>query len=213
MTRGPLVALAWSPFQARTAALAKELGGEPRFIAGRGLRRGRVLLPLRYLRDGFDTWRQLRRLDPAVVIVITPPVFAPLVSWLWCRIHGRPLVVDCHTLALHSRKWAWALPLHRFLMRRSLTVLVHTQEAVAEVRGWGAEVMVLPDELPDPALAAELVQGSGPRVLVAGSLDWDEPVAAVLDAAREIPTMEVRLTGDPARVAGEARAAAPTTTR
>ena len=209
MTRGPLVALAWSPFQARTEALAKELGGEVRFIAGRHLRRSRLQLPLRYIRDGFDTWRQLRRLDPRVVIVITPPVFAPLVAWLWCRLHGRPLVVDCHTLALHARKWAWALPLHRFLMRRSRVVFVHTNEAVAEVRGWGAEVMVVPDELPDPALAAEAAPGGAPRVLIAGSLDWDEPVAAVLEAAREIPTLELRLTGDPARVAADVRAAAP----
>jgi glycosyltransferase involved in cell wall biosynthesis len=209
MTRGPLVAFAWSPFQARTEALAKELSGEARFIAGRHLRRSRLQLPVRYLRDGIDTWRQLRRLNPRVVIVITPPVFAPLVAWLWCRLHDRPLVIDCHTLALHARKWAWALPLHRFLMRRSRAVLVHTKEAVAEVRGWGVEVMVLPDELPDPALAGVAAPGRGPRVLIAGSLDWDEPVAEVLDAARQLPTMELRLTGDPARVAAELRAAAP----
>jgi glycosyltransferase involved in cell wall biosynthesis len=209
MMRGPLVALAWSRFQARTEALANELGGEARFIAGRHLRASRLQLPFRYLRDSIDTWWQLRRLKPRVVIVITPPVFAPLVAWLWCRLHGRPLVIDCHTLALHSRKWAWALPLHRFLMRRARAVLVHTNEAVAEVRGWGAEVMVLPDELPDPALAGEPAPTRGPRVLIAGSLDWDEPVAAVLEAARQIPTLELRLTGDPARVAAEVRAAAP----
>ncbi|HVS05600.1 MAG TPA: glycosyltransferase [Candidatus Dormibacteraeota bacterium] len=204
-----MVAFAWSPFQARTEGLAKELGGEARFVAGRRLRRARWQLPLRYVRDGIDAWRQLRRLDPRVVIVITPPVFAPLVAWLWCRVHRRPLVIDCHTLALHSRKWAWALPLHRFLMRRSRAVLVHTQEALAEVRGWGVHVMVLPDELPDPALAREPKHGGAPRVLIAGSLDWDEPVAAVVEAARQVPAMELRLTGDPARVSAGVRAAAP----
>jgi glycosyltransferase involved in cell wall biosynthesis len=210
VTRGPLVALAWSPFQARTGALATELGGEARFIAGPRLRRIRLFLPLRYLRDVVETWRYLRRVKPSVVIVITPPVFAPLTAWLWCRLHGRPLVVDCHTLALHSRKWSWALPLHRFLMRRSRVVLVHTKEAEAEVRGWGIEVMVLPDELPDAALAPSSAQPTGPRVLIAGSLDWDEPVGAVLEAARLIPNLELRVAGDPARVADDLRAAAPT---
>jgi glycosyltransferase involved in cell wall biosynthesis len=210
VTRGRLVALAWSAFQARTVAIARELGGETCFIAGRGLRGSRLQLPLRYLRDTVETWRYLRRNDPAVVVVITPPVFAPLTAWFWCRVHGRPLVIDCHTLALHSPKWSWALPLHRFLMRQSRVVLVHTTEAEREVGGWGVNVMVLPDELPDPALAFELAHGSAPRVLIAGSLDWDEPVAAVIEAARLTPDMELRLTGDPARVATDIRRAAPT---
>jgi glycosyltransferase involved in cell wall biosynthesis len=205
VNRGRLVALAWSSFQARTAALAKDMDGEAHFIAGRWLRSRRLLLPLRYLRDAIATWADLRRTNPAAVVVITPPVFAPLTAWLWSRIHGRPLVVDCHTLALHSRRWAWALPLHRFLMRRSTIVLVHTDEAEAELRGWGIPVLVVPDELPDPLLAPELPRTRCARVLVAGSLDWDEPVAAVLQASRCLPDMEVRLSGDPARVVAELR--------
>ena len=209
MTGGRLVALAWSPFQARTKALASDLDGEAHFVAGGRLRGHRLLLPLRYLRDAIATWRYLDRRKPSVVLVITPPVFAPAVAWLWCGLRGRPFVVDCHTLALHSPKWGWALPVHRFLLRRARAVLLHTREGEAEVHAWGAEALLVPDELPDPTGAVAVEPTMSPRVLVAGSLDWDEPVTEVVAAARLIPAVQLRITGDLARLTADVRQTAP----
>jgi glycosyltransferase involved in cell wall biosynthesis len=120
------------------------------------------------------------------------------------------MVIDCHTPALHSRKWGWALVIHRYLMRRARAVMVHTEEEEVEVRGWTSRVVLVPDDLPvaEQVVPAE-APGRGFRVLVAGSLDSGEPVAAALAAARHLDGVEVRLTGDPERVAAATRAAAP----
>ena len=204
-----VVTLAWCRFQPRTAALAVALDGEAHFIAPSGRSRLSRSLAARYLRSATITWRQLEQSRPAVVIAITPPVFAPLVAWAWCRRRGRQLVIDFHTGALHSRRWGWAQPLHRFLALRAAAATLHTSEAADEVSGWGARALLLPDDVPDapPRTAAD--QRRANRVVVAGSLDHREPVAAALAAAALTPEVEWRFTGDPEQVSGAVRACAP----
>src|SRR5437588_12277935 len=74
-----LLAVAWAAFQPRTVQLAAELDGESVFISSPRLAGSVALLPLRYLSSAFRTWRLLERHRPRGVLVITPPVVAPLV--------------------------------------------------------------------------------------------------------------------------------------
>jgi hypothetical protein len=164
---------------------------------------------VRYLLDGARMWRRLASLHPQAIIVVSPPVIAPLVAWAWCRRRHCRLVVDCHTGALHGWKWRWSRGLHRLLFRRATTVLVHTEEDERLVKRWGSPVLLLPDDLPDARQAAAQAQAKGPCVVVAGSLDANEPVATVLSAARLLPQVEFRFTGDPRRVPASVRAKAP----
>jgi len=205
----PAVALAWCRFQPRTRALAGALGGEAHFVAPGPAGGWPASLPLRYLRSAVATWRLLERTRPAVVIAISPPVFAPLVALAWCRHRSRPLVIDCHTGALHSGRWGWALPVHRFLARRAAAVTLHTEEAAQEVTGWGVRGLLLPDDLPEGA-SLRATRGEGrPRVVVAGSLDSREPVEAAFSAAALTPDVEWRFTGDPAGLSKRLRSQAP----
>ncbi len=214
MSRSFLIAIAWTRFQPRTVALAAALGGEATFFGdgagGSGLlgAGGSGLLgrPVSYLAKAVRTWRALSRADPGVVVVITPPVFAPLVAWAWTATHRRKLVIDCHTGAFHSPKWAWARPLHRALLPRAHAVLLHTAELEAMVRGWGAPAMLLPDDVPDVHEAEAVPAFTRPTVLVAGSFDDNEPVAEAFAAAALLPDVDFRFTGDPRLVAAEVRA-------
>ena len=208
MNRTPVVTLAWCDFQARTVGLASALGGESHFISSRALRQ-RALLPVRYVRNAIASWQVLTQADPAAVIVITPPVFAPIVAWLWCLAHRCPLIVDCHTGAFHSRKWAWARPLHRLVLRRARLALLHTDQGAAEVASWGVRTLVLPDDMPDPSEAGLERQTERPVIVVAGSLDTNEPIGLVVEAARQLPDVELRCTGDQARLSAQVRGSAP----
>jgi glycosyltransferase involved in cell wall biosynthesis len=201
MTAGPTrpVAIAWAEFQPRTIALATALGGEAVFVTSR-LSRRLALAPFRYLTGAVRTWRFLERRQPSCVIVITPPVVAPLVAGLWCRLRRRPLVIDCHTDTFHSRRWRWAIALHRRALVHSRAALVHTEEALKLALGWGAPGLLLPDDLPEPGDAEPRQPATGITVLVAGSLDENEPILEVLAAARLVPEVEFRLTGDPGRL-------------
>jgi len=104
--RAPVVVVAWDGFQARTKYLSGALGGPAYFFRGRPSQK--ALLPVRYLFEGIRMWRMLERHRPRALVVITPPVLAPLVGWWWSITHGCRLVVDCHTGTFHSRRWRWS---------------------------------------------------------------------------------------------------------
>jgi glycosyltransferase involved in cell wall biosynthesis len=204
-----LAAVAWARFQPRTAAIAEAFAGEAIFVSSR-LRSHPALLPARYLAAAARTWRLLERRQPRRVVVITPPVFAPLVAWTWCRLRRRQLVIDCHTDTFHSRRWGWARPIHRWLLRRATAALVHTNEARELVAGWGAPALLLPDDLPGPADAEPCPSGPNrPKVLVAGSLDANEPVTEAVAMTSLLPHVEFRVTGDAGRLPASLTAGAP----
>jgi glycosyltransferase involved in cell wall biosynthesis len=202
-----VVTLVWDSFHARNTALGHALGGPAVHI--RTLPNLWWLLPLRYLLDGIATWRLLEIRRPDVVLAGTPPVFAVLVAWLWCRRRSCRLIVDSHTGAFRGWKWGWSRAFHRALAPRASAVLVHTEEDERLLREWGARVLLLPDDLPDVSQANAATLGSRPRVVVAGSLDSKEPVAAVVRAAELTPDVEFRLTGDFHRLPAGLRAGAP----
>jgi hypothetical protein len=222
------VVVTWCAFQPRTQALAAALGATVCNIE-HALHRRKAWLPLRYLIDAVRTWRALSAARPRAVIVTTPPVFTPLTGWLWCALHRRPLVVDCHTGTFHDQRWRWARPIHRAVLRRARVALVHSEEDEVLVNAWGAPALLLPDDLPQIGATpnpgperlkrshgteAPLAWADGPeispaRIVVAGRLNDDEPVAAVLGAASLLPGVEVRLTGNPDRLPAAVRAGAP----
>jgi glycosyltransferase involved in cell wall biosynthesis len=207
--RPQVLVVAWDRFQARTSVLGPVLGGESIYIHGDWPSRRRAALPLRYLADTARMWRRRRHYRPRVLVVISPPVVAPLVGVLWCLLHRCRLVVDVHTGAFHSWKWRWTVPIHRVLFRRADAVLLHTEEDESRVRGWGAPALLLPDDLPELSQAALLPPPGAPRVVLAGSFDGNEPVAESLAAAAMLPEMEVHLTGDVGRLSPAVRATAP----
>jgi glycosyl transferase family 4/glycosyl transferase family 1 len=202
-----IIAVAWDHHQGRTEALANALGGRAWYIRSRPTQKG--LLPLRYLVDAIQMWRLLSHHRPEVLLAVTPPLGPPLVGWLWCLTHDCSLVIDCHTGAFHSWKWRWAAPLLRLACRRAAAALVHTRGDEELVQAWGAVPVLLPDDLPEPSLAAPTPVHDGPCVVVAGSLDSKEPVAATVEAARLLPEVTLRFTGEPARVPAAVRRGAP----
>ena len=202
-----VAAVAWDNYQGRTQALAAALGGRAWYIRSRP--KHKAFLPVRYLVDSIRMWALLRRHRPAVLIVITPPVVAPLVAWLWCSTHRCRLVVDCHTGAFHSWKWRWSARLLRPVCQKAAAALVHTLEDEELVAAWGASALLVPDDLPDPRQAAAPPTAAGLRVVVAGSLDGNEPVAEVVEATRLVPDVEFRLPGDEQRVPLSVRQGAP----
>ena len=207
--RAELVAVAWARFQPRTIALAADLGGEACFISGGLPFGGSLLLPFRYLAAALRTWLLLERHAPRRVLAITPPFPAPLVCWLWCAARRRVLLIDCHTGNLASPKWGWADPIQRALMRRAAATMLHTEEALRLVRSWGAPALLMPDDLPGGDGAVRPSPPPKPTLVVAGSFDGNEPVETVIDAARLLPEVEVRLTGDPRRLPPSLRSSAP----
>lgn len=211
---GGTVVLAWVDFQARSQALAEAMGGRVRFVTRSASMRRPYLLPLRYVVNAVETWRLLSRERPHTVIVITPPVFAPLVAWAWCRLNGARIAMDCHTAAF-DHKWAWTRPIHRWLAARMAAVMGHTDDAVSVMRAWTPTALLLPDDVPDGSAVnaglyprATHAPARG-RVVIAGGLNAEEPVVESIEAARLLPDVEFLFTGDPDNVSADVVSGAP----
>src|SRR5438094_1853173 len=103
------VFIVWTQIAPRAKSLAIELGGQANFLYESRLKR-RWLTPFRYLIQGWKTWRLLERERPKVVLVQSPPIFAPLVVTLWCKLQGKTRLsgqmvsyaIDCHTATFYN---------------------------------------------------------------------------------------------------------------
>ena len=83
------VFIAWYSYSRRAEGLAAELGGQVSFQYEARLK-SIWLTPLRYLVQGWKTWRFLEQERPEVVLVQAPPIFAPLIVAAWCELRDKP---------------------------------------------------------------------------------------------------------------------------
>ncbi len=205
------VFIVWYGYSRRAETLAAELGGQINFLYETRLK-GRWLTPLRYLVQGWKTWRLLDREQPDVVLVQAPPIFAPLVVAVWCELRGKtglpghqiPYAIDCHTGTFYGRRWSWALPLLRLLSRRAAVTLVASEAALGILQNWRVPGIFLVDGLPTLSPATGTVGSEGEaRVAVISSFAADEPVPEIFAAARFSPHVTYYLSGDPKGMAAK----------
>src|SRR5438874_5148633 len=201
------VYIVWSNHSPRAETLSAEIGLDMRVSFQYEERlKARWLLPLRYLAQGWKTWRTLELQRPEVVLVQSPPIFAPLVVAMWCHLRGKAepselralYALDCHTSTWYHRKWRWTKPFLHLLSQRATVTLCHDEGALGILRMWRVRGFFLSDGIPNLSPPSGTVGSEGEeRVGVIGSLDPDEPVAEVLDAARLLPQVTFYLAGDP----------------
>lgn len=205
--------LAWGAVGGRSNEIAAALGGEAVSLYAPGPNR-RPHAAWRYLHCSLATVWHLRK-RPAFVIVTNPPVLAGLVAYACGRLAGFPVVLDSHPGAFGaqgdelSRRLA---PLHRFLARRVACSMVAAEPWAEIVESWGGRAVVVHEaprlEPIPPRPPAERLQ-----VLYVGRFAGDEPIEAVLEAARLSPGCDLLVTGDPAACPGDLRASAPPNVR
>lgn len=195
--RGRPAAIAWGAHTARSEELAEAVGGDVRRFGNLGLT-GPASAPLRWAANAVRTSWFLARRRPGAVIVQNPPIFLALLAAMYAR-GRRPLVLDSHPAAFGrkgDRRWEVLGALHRFVARRSRLVLVTAEELKAEVEGWGGRAALLHEAPPVLELpTADATGRARPEVLFVGVFAPDEPVAAVIEAARALPDVDVVVTG------------------
>jgi len=226
----------WAPQAPRSQRLAAALGVEIYLVHFLAFQRP-LVAPLKYIAQAWVTWRLLWRQRPRLVLVQNPPIFAVMLVALYAHLARGQFVIDAHTGALVGRKWQWSRPLHRWLSRRARATVVtnaalrdillqgplwrarqrrwlpfaRRQKGVEDRPGMKGEVLVVEDppaELNDTA-PASVPQPGARQVVAIGSYGPDEPVAALLSAARQLPDVSFAITGDERRLPPKLRAACP----
>ncbi|RMF34416.1 MAG: glycosyltransferase [Chloroflexi bacterium] len=199
--------VAWAPHSPRGELLAEAFGLDLHTIHAVGRRRRHALL--KYPIQAWRTWRLLTRERPRLVVVQNPPIFAPLVVYLYARLYGACFVIDAHTGALVLPLWRWSLPLHGFLSRRAVTTLVTNEHLKRMVEGWGAPVTVVPNIPTDYPQGNPYPMTDRFSIAVINSFSLDEPLEAIFQAIRRLPQVDFYITGDLARASRRQLASAP----
>lgn len=189
--------ISWAPHCSRSDYTARELGGTSHMVYWGWLGSHPASVWLKYLGQTFSTWIVLLRERPDVVFVMTPPPVAILAVYAYCAVRRKRYVVDAHTGVFLTRRWQWFQGLQFWLCRRAAMTIVTNDHIAALVRGRGAATTVIPDvpiEFADTDTAP--VEISEFTVVCVTSFDRDEPIAAMVEAARRLSGIRFLMTGD-----------------
>jgi hypothetical protein len=200
MTRSRGVFVSWTRFQGRSEDLAAELEVPSHFVRGDA-----SSLPRRYRQQWQRTGELLRQLEPGVVAVMQPPIFAFWATRAYVRKSNARVLADLHSGAFLNPKWRWSLPLLLRALRGRHAAIVTNAALAARVERAGVTCFELHDPIPD-ATGVDVewkLEDAGLRdqlrpgeyFLVPFAYENDEPVREVLAAARLRPEQIWVLTG------------------
>jgi hypothetical protein len=221
--RADVVFLAWTRTSGRSKEIANALGGEAVCIFPARVSAKR-LFAVRYAYSLVASCVHLMRHRPRALIATNPPVFPALMACAYAAMSKTPYVLDSHPTSFGAKGHTVSqklLGVHRWLARRASATMVTTNDWVGVLESWGARGIVVHEAPPlwavEPlrgaAKGAKGGQGSKGVVLFVGIFASDEPVMAVVEAARLRPDLEVQITGDLTRCPPAVLAAAPPNVR
>ena len=208
------VFLVWKPegYAFRLHLFARALNAEVLHSYKDRLMGGKVPAPVRYVLQGFDTYRRLKEKRPGLVVVQTPPWPATFTAWLYCRRYGACFITDNHSSTFTDPRWTVFNFIDRFLFKRALCNLAHNHKNLAVLESWGANnpmmlrspavrrEAILPDDATVSPELAEQLNTDKLKILYINRFTplnaWQE----VFDAARLMPDARFFITGNPADV-------------
>jgi hypothetical protein len=188
--------------------LADQLDAECVFVVGSSR-----FLPVRYVQQLVQTTRLLLEWRPRAVVIMQPPLFALLPAAL-LRLCTRARVVgDLHSGTFNDPKWSWASKLVLGVIGRRGLSMVTSETFKRRVESAGGAAIVVHDRIErvapsGDAMPSDVVpQLMGVEyVLFPFTYAADEPIWAVIDAAKLVPDVTLVMTG---RAPAELRNRAP----
>ncbi len=190
------VFIVWGPpaYTNRTRLLATALGISVEHIYSTR-RRGALAAPIKYPYQAFKTLVYLLRNRPAVIFVQNPPSFAAVLVALACLFSRARFVVDAHSDAFTAAHWSRPRWLYRWVARRATTTIVTNEHFAGSLRDSGAHASVIRD-IPSRFDAGSFPLGPEFNIVVVATYAPDEPLEEVVVAARSLPDVSFRVTGD-----------------
>jgi glycosyltransferase involved in cell wall biosynthesis len=158
------------------------------------------LTPVRYLLNAFITIQWLSRTNPDIIFVANPPIFAILVVWAYSIFNRCGFIVDTHSAAFTAKRWSVFLWLYRLLSRRALINILHNEVLEREVAGWGVPTANFGELIYQiKADEARFPLREGFNVVYVSIFSRDEPLEDVIEASRQMPSVNLYITGSLAK--------------
>jgi glycosyltransferase involved in cell wall biosynthesis len=191
------VFVSWAKLR-RADTIAEKLGIESITVRWLHGRKSLLLAAARYAIQWLHTILLLAWRRPRVVFVTSPPIFAASAVHLYALVFRARFVIDFHSGCFIEEHWRRWDRLQRFLARRAALNLVHNRDNARAIEAWGAPHVVLPSIPPAieaPAAAGEAPSRGRPLAVYICSFKVDEPVDALLEAARGLPDVDFAVSG------------------
>ncbi|MBV9604678.1 MAG: hypothetical protein JO027_06215 [Solirubrobacterales bacterium] len=191
--------IAWVPEGSRAGSISRALGGEGRVFYDMRIQ-NKAFVPLRYVVSALRTIAYLVRRRPRAVIVQAPPVPAAALVLAWARTAGARVVIDTHpaSFGLESARIDRVMrPFLAALVPRAAGCIVTTPTLGLQIKRWKGRALVVHEA---PMVWSDQVEphdcSAERRLLYVCTFAPDEPLEAVLEAARQLPEIRFQITGD-----------------
>ena len=198
--------IAWVPFQRRAISMQAYFGYNLKFADLSFSKR--YLRIFEYIVKTLQTLKWLIETYPAVIWIQLPPtlILHILFIYKWLLNRNCLIIADCHN-ATFRKPWV-TFPGFKDLLTRCDLVLVHNNDVKQDALDLGVsehQLYVLED--PPAGLEVDVLDKKnnlyvGPWILCPCSFNKDEPIKAILDAARLTPEITFVLTGNKKRALG-----------
>lgn len=201
--------IAWGREMQLSDNLGRALGAEVKQVYYKKI--GLYNLPaiFRYILQATETLLILFEAKPAVVIAQNPPIFAPLVVLIYCKLTGAKFAIDSHTAAFLDAKWIKFYGLFKFAAKGAVLNSCHNYKNLEILKSWGVEpAMVMQffnpvydlekfiEPMRDDKIELAVKNSRLPVMMVnrfAGDDDWEN----VIKTAELMPEADFFITGDP----------------
>lgn len=183
--------IAWVPFQRRAQTLAAVFGLKTCYHYFKGEEKNRLFKIFSYFGKSIATLRDLIRYKPEYVFIQLSPTPLLYTVALYCAFTRCRYISDCHNTMLYDSIMIH-LPFAEYLLRKSHVLIVHNKDVQAHADRLCLPSVILRDPLPIIKVPEDISQVSGisldkeSYVIVPGSMDTDEPLLELFDAAKEV---------------------------
>lgn len=189
-----IIFICWIAFSRRSQLIAEKFNAK--LFQVQYLKHIYLLSPVRYILQAAKTIKILFCEKPELIFVQNPPIFAPLVIFIYSKLFNAKYIIDSHTGALLAPWWKWSLSLHAFLSRRALTTIVTNKFLEDKIKLWRSDSFIISDIPTKFPKGKEYQLDSIFNIAVINTFAPDEPIEEILKAASKLPDIHFYITGD-----------------
>jgi glycosyltransferase involved in cell wall biosynthesis len=198
--------VAWVDYQRRAESMQRFFGYDLFYVSSKHL--SAIYKLMSYVSRASATLRIVLKERPDVVWLQLPPTFLVHIVILLRMVVRRKMkiVADCHNAVMRA-PWN-GVPLSSLFLNKADLVLVHNHDVIPQAHRLGVDdgrLSVLGDSVPTlPVGEADRERQAKPTIVMPCSFHADEPIAAVLQAARQLESATFVITGNHRRIKNRA---------
>ena len=187
--------ISWQPYCSRSDNIAREFGGQSYkvYYDSFGSRYSTILF--KYSLQFFKTLFLLFRDKPDVVFVMSPPVFAIIPVYIYCKIFKKKFIIDAHTGAFLNPIWEKVMFIQKFFCTQAELTIVTNNDLLAIIKTWSARGIIVPDVKVKYENTVKIINKKGIYVTLVSSFATDEPISEFIEAAGHFKDIKFFITG------------------